>query len=949
MANSELLRFYARGLRQLTGASALSLWVPGAADDRHGATLIHEGEGRPLPELASLDEAEALARRAVREGHEADPLVVSSKDPQGQLIRLPAAPTAWALLLDRRPAASAAWRAPERRAARRPTHHCWLGLRLAAETTGSRLLLGSSETSSWLLELGGRLAAFAAPLRRALLDPVTGLPGRLGLDALLQQELHQARRAGRPLALLLVNPDDFAQVNERYGDRQGDRVLAELGGLLLAHLRASDGVSRFGAAIFAAVLPDTPPERARQVGERLVAALEGHRFLEGELTLRLRAGVAAATAAELPRRPLDLVRRANEALRLAKQPGSVPVVVLAAGESDDSTPGALLSTGDLARDYRNTALLRDAVRITASGAEAEKVVAEVFERLFSALRPEELALFEPRRDGEPQALWALRRGPGRDRRRVREIDLPPEAERLVRSALQTGRLGQAAWGEGGEGGAGRLGWVLPVAHSRRVSGALFIAGAAESLDVGPEDLVFLEALASQLAIALERGRPQARQGRRRAGGASTLRRQVLELQRAVDAGVLLHRSPAMAQLVAQAERLAATDAAILITGERGTGKSLLARYLHDHSPRRERSLTALDCRSAPEGRAEEELFGPLVAGPPSPGLLAEADRGTLYLADLPCLPPAAQERLLAFLRHPHWAVAGLSEPRRLDIRLLASSGPDPEGEVAAGRLRADLLGRIGLHRLSLPSLRDRPEDIELLAEHFLATLGPQYGKPGLELAPRARRALLQHSWSGNVRELRNRVLQAVLLATGSSVEAELLGLEAAGSARPAARRPPPPTLDRGLKELRGELRHQLVAAGRRSAILPLGRWLGDDLLLEIDERVEGVARRGALAAGLPETTYRRRLAKARSHVAAGLAPRTADWHRLRESLQRLVRAPDATGTALLDLGEGVLLAEILRLYPADIDRGAALLGVTAPTFRRRLARLSRREDARTRR
>ncbi len=238
----------------------------------------------------------------------------------------------------------------------------------------------------------------------------------------------------------------------------------------------------------------------------------------------------------------------------------------------------------------------------------------------------------------------------------------------------------------------------------------------------------------------------------------------------------------------------------------------------------------------------------------------------------------------------------------------------------------------------------------------------QYQKSIRSLTPEAEERLLSYAWPGNVRELQNRMMQAVILCESDRLGLEEMGLpeptetvvaaaaasrsepaaaSAGGSAASAPARPVAATVDDQLEELRRALGRQIEATGKGPGRLnfPLGRWLGDDLIVEAAEAGDGVARRGAAIVGIPETTFRRRLQKASEQNEAGLATRSGTWDEVRQILAALVRRDDLGDEPLLARSEQCLLSEILGRFPSDVKTGSALLGVTPPTYRRRVSAL----------
>jgi two-component system response regulator GlrR len=232
---------------------------------------------------------------------------------------------------------------------------------------------------------------------------------------------------------------------------------------------------------------------------------------------------------------------------------------------------------------------------------------------------------------------------------------------------------------------------------------------------------------------------------------------------------LLGSSPAIAEVRARLARLAPTDATVLITGESGTGKELAARSLHALSPRRARAMVAVNCAAMPAELLESELFGHVKgaftgAHRAKEGLFAVAEGGTIFLDEIGDAPLAVQAKLLRVLQERRFMALGATTETVSDARVVAATHRDLQAEVATGRFREDLFYRLHVVPLRMPALRERPEDIPLLAEVFLRRAAVQHGLGRCQLHPDAARMLTRHSWPGNVRELANVIQGAALLA-----------------------------------------------------------------------------------------------------------------------------------------------------------------------------------------
>ncbi len=300
---------------------------------------------------------------------------------------------------------------------------------------------------------------------------------------------------------------------------------------------------------------------------------------------------------------------------------------------------------------------------------------------------------------------------------------------------------------------------------------------------------------------------------------------------------IVAESPSMKAALKLVERIGPADANVLIMGENGTGKEVITRLLHSLSSRRSKPLISVNAGALAESLFESELFGHVRgaftdAKSDRVGRFELADGGTLFLDEIANVPLNLQAKLLRVIETGEFERVGSSKTQKVNVRLLSATNADLHGEVAQGRFRQDLLFRLNTVEIRLPPLRDRLEDIPVLAEHFLKIHRDRYRRPIIGFTPEAFDALRHHLWPGNVRELDHVIERAVLMSTGTMVTAFDLALEATPDARLSAR----------LEEMSLEDAERL-------------------LITKALARFEGNANRAAEALGLSRSALYRRLQK----------------------------------------------------------------------------------------
>jgi DNA-binding NtrC family response regulator len=334
-----------------------------------------------------------------------------------------------------------------------------------------------------------------------------------------------------------------------------------------------------------------------------------------------------------------------------------------------------------------------------------------------------------------------------------------------------------------------------------------VASAVECLKAGASEYILKPADPEALDVALQK-----------ALAARALRREVRYLRSTVGETVApLGESSAWRRVLAMVEAAAPSDATVLLLGESGTGKELLARLLHRRSPRSSGPFVRVNCAAVPLEMWESEFFGHRKgsftgATTDRDGRFQLAHGGTLLLDEVGAMPAAGQAKLLRVIQDGEFDRLGDEQPSRVDVRVVAATNSDLQGEVAEGRFRADLYHRLDVVRIAVPPLRERTEDIDLLARRFADAIAARLGRTAPPLGPETLARFRAYSWPGNVRELRNVIERALILDPEGGLEA--LDLVPAGALAPPA---PGREGDLNLRAALGRLEREMLLEALRTA------------------------------------------------------------------------------------------------------------------------------------
>jgi len=765
-------------------------------------------------------------------------------------------------------------------------------------------------------------------------DPVESLP--LPTELMVGPDSKGILLSQSSFVLLLIRPDNISEVMEELSSDSEtpvteieERLFHEITAQLNRSLRSTDLASLFAGAIFSASLPYTSLEEGNKIAEIILNSLSSQSFLGSDVHLSFSIGLAFSNPDSQQDSPLELFRRANWALNVAKESGGDRVVhwnpaaeIAVVGNLDRQSE---MFSPNVGRDYRNMLLLWNTMTIISKALPLDGLIDKVVANLHKSFDLSKVALL-----GHEGGDLKLYSGCTIERDSVKalhQMELPEEHQVLLHAMLVETRQREVEVLEQQDGNA----YFVPL--NRNGILGVFYLFSEQSLQLRQKDLLFIGTLVDYFAIPFESALSALHVNR---VGAVELTKE----------NQLIYQSTQMVELMEHIKLVAPTDATVLISGESGTGKELPARTLHEQSPRKDNAFIIVDCGAIVESLIESELFGHTKgaftgADRAAPGRLKEAHGGTVLLDEIGDLPLDIQVKLLRFVEDRQLVSVGSTQYETVDTRVIAATHQDLELEVRAGRFREDLYYRLNVFTLHSPPLRDRKDDILLLARRFLSRYSLQYGKRINGFTADAELALTEYPWPGNVRELINILIRGVILCQDNQVSTIHLGIFPPDGAEYSASDRTHIGIDRS-RPLQPEVLEKTLSLEferfvRRCQDLhlpwPLGSWLEEDLILTCLAANNRVVLRTATALSLPESTVRRKISKIKEIYHDQGPVRPPDWMPIQALLTQLITVARSRNVPATDLAHQLLLKQI-SLHTRNHREGARLAGVSVPTYRR---------------
>lgn len=658
----------------------------------------------------------------------------------------------------------------------------WI-VNLKHSSTKSRL---SDQQSVFLrlLHTGNLLLQVVSEHQQLISDPLTKLNAR---TQLLQKMNGLADE--HTVVLCLIHCCEFQQVNKKQGQKVGDILLNQIATQITSCTRDGDTISRLGGALFAVSCATNSTKEAEVLGNKLQQYLHQQPYLiehsETDMPLRLtfKVGVAVVEFDEPSNTDIDkatvIMNRAEQALLAAQSNDMTSVVVWQAAKFSINAEqfnylGGIF-TSDTMTNYRNMLLLWDISSIIADEFDFEKLVHHVIQRLANTF------------DFNTAGLW---RAPSKDKTAkslcftvdenasVNAIDTSTvfankTLEQQISLAIDTKKQQDLIFSDD-------TFWVLPLEIN--TDDCFFIIGESSRFVLTHDTKVLIQGFVRQIGKALRRSHLEEELNKRLESQNARLEYELKELKGGLASSALVYKSPVMQSIMKQTQRAASADTTVLITGESGTGKEKLINAIHTLGPRHDKPLIIVDCGSIPETLIESELFGYIKgaftgAQKASTGKIQEADGGILVLDEIGELPLPMQPKLLRFVQEKHFTPVGGTKVIDVNVKIVAVTNRDLSLEVERGRFRKDLYYRLNVVTLNNPPLRERGDDLALLAQHFLNKFSKQFDTDKKYLSSDTLVQMQAYSWPGNVRELENKLMQATLLSENQEISMLELNLE----------------------------------------------------------------------------------------------------------------------------------------------------------------------------
>ncbi|KGJ95226.1 sigma 54-interacting transcriptional regulator [Colwellia psychrerythraea] len=807
-----------------------------------------------------------------------------------------------------------------------------------------------------LLKLGYLLVNHLESTAMLLRDPVTSLSSRIEFQSSLRKLFAESSQ----VAMIMINLADFQVINKKFGHDVGDQVITKIAQVLSQTLRKKELISRFGGTLFAIALPFNSRDDIANMTNRLYFKLQQPEYLQGAFSPQFKLGASVINTgsqdASITDYMTELITKTDQALHAAKTESQLNIVIwhpqlhLQYQQLQDYISG--IFTADTTTDYRNMSLLWDISNLVETYSQFDVLFDKVTQRFAQSFNFDVSGLVFHKTDDEHSTEIHLKIDEQGIAHRLQKIDSSLDEPLL--NILQSSQNIQPRCLTINES---ETLFVTP--FNEHGKGLFYLRGTNSNFNLESASQLLLTALIKQLGRAYAREILKQRLNLQLFNHKEQLQAELDQLKQTLHSSEILYHSKVMEDLMKKAHRSATSDTTTLIIGESGTGKERLVHAIHQKGNRRDRPLVIVDCGAITETLIESELFGHVKgaftgAERSSKGRIFDADSGILMLDEIGELPLRVQAKLLRFVQEKQFTPVGATKINQVDVKIIAVTNRDLQHEVNQGQFRQDLFYRLNVVVLQAPPLRERVEDIPLLAQHFLKKSALLHDEPLKTLLPDALDKMMKYSWPGNIRELENCLIQATLLCESSQIKFSELGIAQDDSSNTIS----PQLASGNIKTTLSEKINTIVDKEEQSVVeqhesflkqfnlmmaqfvrgivqqskseqSPLGRWLEDDLLLLTYLASQKNTHQVAMRLGLSHSTVRRKINKISSENDKH---REKDWQHVMEELRPIINGQLFLGNDTLKRIKLEMLHTILHEVNGNATLSATLMGISEPTF-----------------